>query len=321
MNSIFSLSLLRRGSLYKVIWQGTIDSISAAYKVDGKNRINLVAFDGLKSLFSTRIAELDTQNTDGFVTPYQQLELIAEQFGTVMNEASLESAGKIPSTFAADVIPTKYIYEAIQIGLGLFWIDPATKEFVFVPRPDPAIVPDFPVGAGYFTLAISLLGGEDVLGNGRPVYTIGNKHGTRFHLCMSDISTVYDSDIVSNSLRVELESNAATYVLTENQDSIQLYGKYAQDVTLNTTDQTELRRWANEVFNQTPAALVRSVETPAIDRLGNLTGAAFLLPGELLGVDFEKDIVKIKEFYTITKVSHYIDPNNWLTTLDTWKGA
>lgn len=312
---------LEKGETDQIIWSGVVDTIGGTYTVEGKNLLQVTAFDDMRRLLNTRIAEFDSESLGATVTPYEQLELIAEQFGTSMHSSSTETAGEIPSTLEVDVIPTTFVYDAIQVGLGLFWLDPVTQEFVFVPRPDPSIIPDFPVGAGYFTLGESLLGGEDVLGSGDPVWTVGNNHEAFYHLCMSNINTLADSDVVFNSLRAELKSDSATYVLKENEDSISLYGKYASDVTLNTTSETELTRWVDAVFNQSPTNLVQSVETPAIDRLGNLTEAAFMLPGQLIGVDFEQDILHIKDYYTITKVSHYIDPDTWLTTLDTWKEA
>ena len=312
---------LVKDAVDQIIWSGVIDSIGGKYTIDGQNLLQLTAYDSMKQLLNTRIAEFDSSNVDGYVSPLEQLELIATQFGTSISALSIAADGRIPSQTLTQVIPAELITEAIQVGLGLFWIDSATQEFVFIPRPDPSILPDFPVGGGYFTLGSSLLGGIDVLGSGQIVYTIGNNHSTQYHLCMTDISTLSSSDEVFNSLRVDLKSDAETFVVQENVDSISLYGTYAKDVTLNTTDATELERWSGLVFNQSPTDLVQNIETLTLDRLGNLTEAAFLLPGELIGVDFSQDILSILDYYTITKVSHYLDSNNWLTTLDLWKEA
>jgi hypothetical protein len=312
---------LVKDAVDQIIWSGVIDSIGGKYTIEGQNLLQLTAYDSMKQLLNTRIAEFDSSNVDGYVSPLEQLELIATQFGTSISALSRAAEGRIPSQTLTQVIPAELISEAIQVGLGLFWIDSATQEFVFIPRPDPSILPDFPVGGGYFTLGSSLLGGIDVLGSGEIVYTIGNNHSTQYHLCMTDISTLSSSDEVFNSLRVDLKSDSDTFVLQENDDSISLYGTYAKDVTLNTTDVTELERWSGLVFNQSPTDLVQNIETLTLDRLGNLTEAAFLLPGELIGVDFSQDILSILDYYTITKVSHYLDSNNWLTTLDLWKEA
>ena len=312
---------LVKDAVDQIIWSGVIDSIGGKYTIDGQNLLQLTAYDSMKQLLNTRIAEFDSSNVDGYVSPLEQLELIATQFGTSISALSRAAEGRIPSQTLTQVIPAELITEAIQVGLGLFWIDSATQEFVFIPRPDPTILPDFPVGGGYFTLGSSLLGGIDVLGSGQIVYTIGNNHSTQYHLCMTDITTLSSSDEVFNSLRVDLKSDSETFVVQENEDSISLYGTYAKDVTLNTTDVTELERWSDLVFNQSPTDLVQNIETLTLDRLGNLTEAAFLLPGELIGVDFSQDILSILDYYTITKVSHYLDSNNWLTTLDLWKEA
>ena len=312
---------LVKDAVDQIIWSGVIDSIGGSYTINGQNLLQLTAYDSMKQLLNTRIAEFDSSNIDGYVSPLEQLELIATQFGTSISALSSAAEGRIPSQTLTQVIPAELITEAIQVGLGLFWIDSATQEFVFIPRPDPSTLPDFPVGGGYFTLGTSELGGIDVLGSGQIVYTIGNNHDTLYHLCMTDITTLSSSDEVFNSLRVDLKSDSDTFVVQENTDSISLYGTYAKDVTLNTTDVTELERWSDLVFNQSPTDLVQNIETLTLDRLGNLTEAAFLLPGELIGVDFSQDILSILDYYTITKVSHYLDSNNWLTTLDLWKEA
>jgi hypothetical protein len=74
------------------------------------------------------------------------------------------------------------------------------------------------------------------------------------------------------------------------------------------------------VFTSTPTKLVRSVETPAIDRLGDLTEAALFTPGMTVGVKYDRPPLDINAYYVVVKVSHSIDVNNWFTTLDLWKG-
>jgi len=312
---------LVKDAVDQIIWSGIVDSIGGTYTIDGKNLLQVIAYDSMKRLLNTRIADFDSSNAEGYVSPLEQLEIIANEFGSSISALSKTAEGRIPSEVLTEVIPSLLIEEAIQVGLGLFWIDASTQEFVFIPRPDPSILPDFPVGGGYFTLGQSELGGIDVLGSGQIVYTIGNNHSTQYHLCMTNINTLSSSDEVFNSLRVELKSDPDTFVIQENLDSISLYGTYAKDVTLNTTTTEQLERWSSLVFNQSPTDLVQNVETLTLDRQGNLTEAAFLLPGELIGVDFSQDSLEILDYYTMVKVSHFIDSDTWLTTLDLWKEA
>jgi len=289
---------LVRDELDVILFKGFVDSISGTYYQAGFNKLDVKALDSFTRYVNTRVDLLDT-DTDfpaGFVTPYEQLDQIALALGTSMNAASIEGAGEIPSTIQESVIVNNAIYEAIQIGLGLLWLDQDTQEFIFIPRPSSSTPSE-------------------------GTFTIGNNHDEANHLCMSDIKTDASQSAVFNSLRVQLTSDEATFVVLKDQDSIDLFGEFAQDVTINTTDETELQRWAEAVFNQNPTNLVTSVETPAINRLGTLTEAAFFNPGELVGVKYLTGVLDIDDHYTVTKVSHSIDVNNWFTTLDLWKEA
>jgi hypothetical protein len=138
---------------------------------------------------------------------------------------------------------------------------------------------------------------------------------------MSEINVFSDADAVYNSLNVTLASDDTITVALKDQDSIDLYGESAIDVTLNTTDSTELALWANRVFTNNPQNLVNQVVTPSIDRLGTLTEAAVFTPGMTVGVRYTNTSLNIVGFYTIIKVSHRIDVDNWFTTLELWKEA
>lgn len=277
------------------LFNGLIDVIQVSYdSASNQNLMKVTAFDNFKRFVNSRLDELDTTTLPaGYATPYEVIEILADQFGTAMHSTSAVTRGKIPEETLTDFIPNTPLYEAIQVGLGLFWLDPETQEFVFIPRVAPDVT--------------------------ESTYTVGNNHGGALHLCMSDLSVASDIDAVFNSLKVSLKSDGATSVLVRNIDSIQLYGEFALDADLNTTDSTELTSWANAVFNATQKQLVKSVETPAVDRLGNLTHAAVFLPGETIAVNYQTPEINIDQGYTITKVSHNINVNQWFTTLDLWK--
>ena len=279
------------------LFTGFIDFIQVNYDSSSNQHLmQLTAYDNFKRFVNSRLSELDTTSgdyPDGYATPYQVIEILASRFGTFMHSNSLPTRGKIPGELLQNFIPNTPLYEAIQVGLGLFWLDPETQEFVFIPRPIPDVT--------------------------ESTYSIGNNHEGALHLCMSDLEVASDIDAVFNSLKVSLKSDSETSVLVRNTDSIELYGEFALDADLNTTDTTELTSWANAVFNATQKQLVKSVETPAIDRLGNLTHAAVFLPGETVAVDYQTPELNINQGYTITKVSHNINVNQWFTTLELWK--
>jgi hypothetical protein len=288
---------LERDELDITLFNGFIDTINVTYDVNENHVMKLTAFDTFKKFINSRLPILDTADEiefpDGFATPYEVIELLAEQYGTSMHSTSAATRGKIPGELLTDFIPNTPLYEAIQVGLGLFWVDPATQEFVLIPR----IAPDVT----------------------ESTYSIGNNHGEPLHLCMSDLEVASDIDAVFNSLKVSLKSDDATSVIVRNTDSIELYGEFALDTQINTTDETELESWALAVFNATQKQLVKRVETPAINRLGNLTHAAVFLPGETVAINYQTPELNINQGYTITKVSHNINVNQWFTTLELWK--
>jgi hypothetical protein len=287
---------LESDELDRILYQGTIDTIDVTYYPDGPNVIRITSFDAYKSLVNSRFAVWDTTPIGASATVDEIFELVGIESGLGLSPNSVSLAGKIPTVDSTNVLVSSVVNEALTVGLGIIWVDQQTNELVVIPRP--------------------------ATETGTPTtYTIGNNHGDPYHLCMSEINVFSDADAVYNSLNVTLASDDAIFVQLKDQDSIDLYGESAVDITINTTDATELALWANRVFTQNPENLVNMVITPAKDRLGTLTEAAVFTPGMTVGVSYTNSQLNIVGFYTIIKVSHRIDVDNWFTTLELWKEA
>ena len=288
---------LEDDELDRILFQGFIDTINVTYYPDGLNLIQITSFDGYKNLVNSRFANWDTTTGFGYATVDEVLELVGIQSGLGISPDSIELGGKIPSVTETNVVAAGIINEALQVGLGIIWLNQDTQEITYIPRP--------------------------ATETGTPTtYVVGNNHSSDpYHLCLSEIGVFSDADAVYNSLKVTLASDDSITVNLRDQDSIDLYGESAIDVLLNTTDTTEMSVWASRVFTQNPENLVNMVVTPTIDRLGNLTDAALFSPGTTIGVSYTKNQLNIVGFYTIIKVSHRIDVDNWFTTLELWKEA
>ena len=287
---------LESDELDRILYQGTIDTIDVTYFPEGPNIISITSFDVYKSLVNSRFIVWDTTSIGASATPSEVFELVGIASGLGLSPDSIDLEGKIPTVVEDDRLVSSIVNEALQVGLGIVWIDQETNELVVIPRPTSE--------------------------TGTPsTWIIGNNHGEDQHLCMSEINVFSDADAVYNSLNVTLASDDTISVALKDQDSIDLYGESAIDVTLNTTDSTELALWANRVFTNNPQNLVNQVVTPTKDRLGNLTQAAVFTPGMTVGVSYTNSQLDIVGFYTIIKVSHRIDVDNWFTTLELWKEA
>jgi hypothetical protein len=285
------------GIVDHTIFTGYIDTISVNYYPGGLNVIQINAYDIYKQIVNTRIASYDTTDYEvGYITPLQSVERVLQDTGFVVSDLSVDTAGKIPTGVRNDIIAASILNESLEVGLGVLWVDQESEELVFTPRPENA------------TGTASTL-------------VIGNNHGDPNHLCLSDIVVAADADTIFNSLKVTLASDDLVSVALQDTDSIELYGESSADVTVNVLDEEDLTRWAGDVFSQAPNKLVKQVETPTIDRLGNLTEAAIFTPGSVIGVDFTREQLTINEYYTITKVIHSIDVNVWYTTVELWKAA
>jgi hypothetical protein len=279
------------------LFTGYIDTISVAYSPLGWNRIDITAYDIYKAIVNSRIADFDnTGLAAGFATPLQNFASAVTAVGGVMSLDSADTTGKIPLVAETDIQANGIINEALQLGLAVTWVDQETEQVVFVPRPDDAV----PTPG---------------------TFTVGNNHSDTNHLCMSDITVFSDADSVINSLYVDLASDDTQFVSLQDQNSIELFGETFESFTLNMLNTAELQIWADKVFNTTVTKLVQTVETPTIDRLGNLTEASVITPGTLLRVVFDKNELAIDEYYTIVRVNHTIDVNSWYTQFELWKAA
>jgi hypothetical protein len=282
----------------RVLFVGFIDTIDVTYYPDGPNLIRITAYDVYKSLVNVRIADWDTTELPaGYATTDEVFELIALKSGIGLSPDSKPTIGRIPAIATQNILVPDVINDAINVGLAVVWVDQDTEELTVIPRP-------------------SSSEGTDT------TYVVGNNHSSSpYHLCLGEINVSSDADAVYNSLKVALTSDEETFVFLKDQDSIDLYGESAVDVAINTTDADELARWAAAVYRQAPTKLVSQVVTPAKDRLGDLTAAAVFTPGSLVGVSYTTSQLNIVGYYTVIRVSHEIDVDNWFTTLELWKEA
>jgi hypothetical protein len=285
---------LDNGIVNHTLFAGFLETINVTYRPDGPNLIRMTAFDGHKRLVNFRVETWDTTGYGAAISPTDQIDELATATGNVLSSSSTILPGLIPTALQTNVIANNFLNDALEVGLGIFWINPETNELEVRDRPQ-------------------------VVTAGMTTWVIGNNHGEENHLCMSDIAVNSNTDSSINDLKVSLTSDSATNVVVRDQDSIDLYGELSEDVSINTTDITELERWANQVFSGTPTKQVDMVQTPALDRQGNLTEAALFTPGTYIGVNYQTDNIHIVDYYTVVKARQSVDVNNWFTTLELWK--
>lgn len=289
--------LYREGVADFIIWSGFVNDIDVSYAPEQPNQITIQATDIWDLLVNRRI---NYQPGFADITPTLALHYLRDLLIEIGFPVSIFSQvlGDQPRMTGTDALNTTFgaaVANILNTGLGIIYYDPNLD------------------GLFYRSRATDI----------EPGFTVGNNHGDPRHLCMADIATATNADNIYNNVLITQKyqylSNPIFDLLVVDQDSIDLYGERSEDFTVDLADESDAVIWAANVFAPKPVTLVEQVVTPAIDRDRSLTMAMTLFPGDVIGVVYETDNININTSYTITKVSHNIDVNNWFTTLETWK--
>lgn len=286
----------KRGAYEFILWHGTLDDIDVTYAPDQQNQITVNATDFWALLVNRRFdyepvaailpsdaigLAISEVAATGFVIPYDSFSINPEWY--------MSGTTQMNTTFGAVAA------DCLTTGLGFIAINPNTGYLEYRPRA---------TTGGY-------------------VYTIGNNHGDPNHLCMVDLDSAMQSEHVFNSTLVKQKypylGDPLFEELYTDQDSIDLFGQRSQDFTVDLATTADADAWAAAVFTPKPITNVQSVTTPAIDRSRNLTEAIEFMPGDTVRVLYSNDDIDIDTVYTVTRVRHIIDVNNWFTTLEVWK--
>ena len=287
---------LNRDAYDRVLWNGTVDNIDVTYAPDQPNQITIEATDFWALLVNRRF---DFEPTTALV-PSAAIQLAIDEvaatgFVIPFDSFSINPEWQMSGTPALNTTFGAVAADCLTTGLGFIHIDPNTGYLIYRPR------------------AVS----------GVPTYTVGNNHGDSGHLCMVDLDTVTHSEDIYNTVLVnqknEYLGNPKFSELYIDQDSIDLFGQRSEDFTVDLATTVDADAWANAVFTPKPVTRVQQVVTPAIDRNRDLTAAAEFMPGDYVGVVYQTENINIDTNYTVTRVRHSIDVNNWFTTLETWK--
>jgi len=289
--------LYREGVADFIVWSGFVNDIDVSYAPEQPNQITIQATDIWNLLVNRRI-DWDPLYDD--LTPSLQLFYLEEHMNDIGFPINIITSvvGEQPRmtrTMANNTTFGSVVLNILNSGLGIIFYEPNLDALFYRSRAT----------------------------NIEPDYTVGNNHGDPGHLCMADIATATNADDIYNNVLItqkyQYYSDPIFDLVVVDQDSIDLYGERSDDFTVDLVDESDAAIWASSVFASRPATLVEQVVTPAIDRDHNLTGAVTLFPADVINVVYETDNININAAYTITKVSHSIDVNNWFTTLETWK--
>ena len=276
-------------STWTTLFNGSIDSFNISYDSFGNNLVDLQASSSLKQFLSENITSFNVtsgaaQNDTNYYFAWLAAVGADGTGGLNGNAMAVESF--------ANVSAGELLDNLLQVQNGLFYQDFDDKLRPF---------------GSYFMRTASY----------SPDATFSNTHSAlSTHLCISDLVMDYSLDESFNSYIINSTTDA-TIRTAVNQDLKDLYGEIRCERTLH-IDPTDITNWLANTTPKNPGRKVQQVSTPVIKRDGKL--AMILRPGQYARVNVSYPTFTIDQNLFVTRTTHSISPDEWMTTLELWKG-
>jgi hypothetical protein len=274
---------------WTTLFNGSIDSFNVSYDPQGNNLVDLQASSSLKRFLAKNLTAFNvTSGLPQLDENYWYAWLLAVgatgTLGLNGNSMAIES---FTDTAAGELLDN-----LLQVQNGLFYQD----------KNDDLR----PFGSWFMRNATY-----------SPDVYFSNTHSTSAtHLCIADIVMDYSLDEAFNTYIIN-STVSATIKKAVNQDLVDLYGELRCEKTLH-IDPANIDTWLSNTVPKNPGRKVQQVSTMAIRRDGKL--APILYPGMYVGVELIQPDFTINEDLFATRTTHTIDPDNWLSNVELWKG-
>jgi len=291
------------------LFYGYIQNVSMAYVATAKKlEITITAYDQSRIAQNTRLSSFSitgTATAKSFRSVMDDLENAVRAVDTRVAWSQVGSGGSSTAAndyFEVDVISGDILNMLLDAELGWFWANTSA-------------------GCTWKTrVDINTVQGT-TWSSSNP--TISNIHSSSAdHYCMDAIDYSYNSDDITNVVKVTETGGLATATST-NSTSVADYGRQAQDFEVNfwnTSGLGTLGAWASQVSAAANPRSVKSVSVPAVRRDGTLStivGKDICYP---MQVEFSAGGTTLQEIYLISRIGHTITSEHWEVNLGLWRG-
>jgi hypothetical protein len=285
----------------EVLWTGKIFSTESTYDKDGNTFTVLNCVDVLQSMFTTKIDSwIETAGRSSYYLIDRFATAVETNSGVLSTDWDYSTSSGNFSYF--DAFNDQYaqgvdILNPILDGEGGFLVirrDGTPKFYVrnsveASPSPRLKLTSSIPVAA--------------------------------YECAYSEIAISYDSLNTFNAVTAVLMSNSAIQATARNQDSIDLLGERSTYFSLPLLDQTNIDNFVADISLVSPGIGVSSITFPVVSRIGLINQYAIKQEvNEMIDVYFANGNITYNQASFVNMVSHSIDADNWLMTLNVWKG-
>jgi hypothetical protein len=154
---------------------------------------------------------------------------------------------------------------------------------------------------------------------------VSNVHSlSDLHSCMDNIQLDYNSDGITNIVRIENQATPGTYTTVTNSTSVTAYGRQVGEfgVKFNpTSPSSTLTDWGNAVTGAANPKAITQVSVPVLSDLGVPSLILNRDVGEPLQVEFAVNgLTTLQEQYLMTRHNHVITADHWEMNIGLWRG-
>jgi hypothetical protein len=284
------------------LFQGKIDNASASYNEYFTNTVTLSCVTNLRDYLNFSII-------DGFITT--NISQYAWNFIDDMAAFFTEN-GVIYNT-ALD----GYILEGIDT------LDPVNVGEVMNQLLDAnlgALVYQ-PITSNPFNLAYYYL--QEELGNIDTATSVldfeASASANSLRASFYDLTIGYDTEQIVNEVKLETVSGYGP-IVRKNDNSVQLYGSLASEILTRHYDDIDAETWISQVTLSEPRRRVLDISASVINRDGTVNENLLREPMNVCNVSISNANLTLDENYYITRVNYSLTPDQWLTSMELWKG-
>jgi len=283
---------------WTVLFNGLIDNFDVSYEYHGLNTINIQATSSLKRALNK---VFPVWNPNGYV-PGGYVE---DAFNYWCSLTGITRSGVVSSVGARYALD---YYNDYDSGQALDDLNQFEAGFFYQKADDTLTW----TTSSYIRYLLTL----------SATNSFSNTHSSAAtHFCISDIAFTYAADNYWNQFKAICESSTSINKTVTNQDSIDLIGVMAIEKSLHIYPAlSELDFWLNNVKVSIPTRQVSSITTPIIRQNATLANVAALLPTSTVGIQVTTSGYTVNDKSIITKATHEITPENWIATVELWKG-
>ena len=286
-------------STYTVLFNGFIDNFDVSYEYHGLNTINIAATSSLKRALNKVLSVWNPESysspSSGYWAFFYWCNLVGLTGGTVTSY----NGARYALDYYNDYDAGQALEDVNQLEAGFFY---QAADNTLLWRTSTEI--------------------HDRLVSDTVTNTFSNTHSTAAtHFCISDIAFSYAADNYWNQFKAICESSTSITKTQVNQDSIDIMGLMALEKTLHIyPDANQLTYWSDMVKVSYPTRQVSSITTPIIRQDATLANVSALMPTSLVNIAVTTPGYTINDKSMITRAVHEITPENWIATIELWKG-